>query len=136
MLSNNEQSSNNSSGNGGNPPTFIPNGGPIRLNGVKGYSTRTNNVIYCPPLIRSSNNKEDGPGSAVVYFGGDVQVRSSVVDTSNRCNQRRFWLQDIPENMEDNRDTKGYVKYNLDNTAVILRDSFPKSHIVVIRPAR
>jgi hypothetical protein len=132
MLSNSDQTANNTSGNVVSPP----NGGPIRLNGIKGYTGRTNNVIYCPPLIRTSNNnKVDGPGSAVIYFGGDVQVGS------NFLYKLRFLkpipkLQDIPENMEDNRDTKGYVKYNLDNTAVILRDSFPKSHILVIRPAR
>lgn len=97
--------------------TNVPNGGPIRLNAIRGYSNRTNNIIYCPPLIRSTNNnKDEGPGTAVVYFGGDVQ--------------------DIPEMMEDNRDTKGYVKFNLDNTAVILRESFPRAHIVVVRPAR
>lgn len=95
----------------------VPNGGPIRLNGIKGYSNRTNNIIFCPPLIRSTNNnKDEGPGQAVIYFGGDVQ--------------------DVPEMMEDNRDTKGYVKFNLDNTATILRESFPRAFIIVIRPAR
>lgn len=108
MLSGSESSSANSN---------IPNGGPIRLNGIKGYTTRTNNVIFCPPLIRSTNNnKDDGPGTAVIYFGGDVQ--------------------DVPEMMEDNRDTKSYVKFNLDNTATILRESFPRAYIIVIRPAR
>lgn len=97
-----------------NPP---PNGGPIRLNSVKGYGNRTNNIIYCPPLLRTTNNNnKDDENTALVYFGGDVQ--------------------DIPEVMEDNRDTKGYVKWNLDNTAVILRESFPRSHILIIRPAR
>lgn len=108
MLSNSEQM---------RTQPIIPNGGPIRLNSIKGYSNRANNIIYCPPLVRSPcNNSKDEPGSAVIYFGGDVQ--------------------DIPEMMEDNRDTKGYVKFNLDNTAVILRESFPKSHIIVIRPSR
>lgn len=47
-------------------------GGPIRLNAIKGYPPRTNNVIYCPPLVKSP--KDQVPG-AVVYFGGDVQVK-------------------------------------------------------------
>lgn len=92
----------------------------MRINffqGIKGYSNRTNNIIFCPPLIRSTNNnKDENPGSAVVYFGGDVQ--------------------DVPEMMEDNRDTKGYVKFNLDNTAMILRECFPRSFIIIVRPAR
>uniref|UniRef100_A0A1Q3F5N5 Uncharacterized protein n=1 Tax=Culex tarsalis TaxID=7177 RepID=A0A1Q3F5N5_CULTA len=89
----------------------LPKGGPVRINGVKGYQNRTNHIIYCPPLLRS---KEDC--TAVVYFGGDVQ--------------------DIPEKMETNRDNKNYIKWNLENTALLLRDSFPRSHIVVVRPMR
>ncbi|EDS35322.1 conserved hypothetical protein [Culex quinquefasciatus] len=72
----------------------LPKGGPVRINGVKGYQNRTNHIIYCPPLLRS---KEDC--TAVVYFGGDVQ-------------------------------------WNLENTALLLRDSFPRAHIVVVRPMR
>lgn len=83
----------------------------MRINGVKGYQNRTNHIIYCPPLLRS---KEDC--TAVVYFGGDVQ--------------------DIPEKMETNRDNKNYIKWNLENTALLLRDSFPRAHIVVVRPMR
>lgn len=89
----------------------LPKGGPVRINGVKGYQNRTNHIIYCPPLLRS---KEDC--TAVVYFGGDVQ--------------------DIPEKMETNRDNKNYIKWNLENTALLLRDSFPRAHIVVVRPMR
>ncbi|XP_021702264.1 UPF0565 protein C2orf69 homolog [Aedes aegypti] len=89
----------------------LPKGGPVRINGIKGYQNRTNHIIYCPPLLRS---KDDC--SAVVYFGGDVQ--------------------DIPEKMETNRDNKNYIKWNLENTALLLRDSFPRAHIVVVRPMR
>lgn len=72
MLSNSDQTANNNSTGTVVSP---PNGGPIRLNGIKGYSNRTNNIIYCPPLIKTSNNnKIDGPGAAIIYFGGDVQV--------------------------------------------------------------
>ena len=45
-------------------------------------------------------------------------------------------LQDIPEKMESNRDNKNYIKWNLENTALLLRESFPQSHIVVVRPMR
>lgn len=62
------------------------------------------------------NNNPDDPGHAVIYFGGDVQ--------------------DTPEMMEENRDTKGYIKFNLDNTAMILREAFPRSFIIVVRPVR
>lgn len=95
----------------------VPNtGGPIRLNGIKGYSNRQNNIIFCPPLLCSTNNNQDEPAHAVIYFGGDVQ--------------------DTPEMMEENRDTKGYIKFNLDNTATILREAFPRSFIIVVRPVR
>lgn len=108
-MMNNSESSHSSNSN-------VPNSGPIRLNGIKGYSNRQNNIIFCPPLLRSTNNNQDEPGHAVVYFGGDVQ--------------------DTPEMMEENRDTKGYIKFNLDNTASILREAFPRSFIVVVRPVR
>lgn len=51
-------------------------GGPIRLTAVHGYDGRANDVIYCPPLEKSyvgdSNLLKN---TAVVYFGGDIQVR-------------------------------------------------------------
>ncbi|XP_055535258.1 mitochondrial protein C2orf69 homolog [Wyeomyia smithii] len=93
------------------PGSQLPKGGPVRLNGIKGYQNRTNHIIYCPPLLRSKDEC-----TAVVYFGGDVQ--------------------DIPEKMETNRDNKNYIKWNLENTALLLRDSFPRAHIVVVRPMR
>uniref|UniRef100_A0A182PPW1 Uncharacterized protein n=1 Tax=Anopheles epiroticus TaxID=199890 RepID=A0A182PPW1_9DIPT len=89
-------------------------GTPCRINSVKGYQNRTNSIIYCPPLLRGNSPTEKC--SAIVYFGGDVQ--------------------DIPEKMESNRDNKNYIKWNLENTALLLRESFPQSHIVVVRPMR
>ncbi|XP_037047794.1 UPF0565 protein C2orf69 homolog [Bradysia coprophila] len=85
---------------------------PIRLRAVSGFQNRLNDVVYCPPLIK----QDDEPPTSVVYFGGDVQ--------------------DFSENMETNRDSKSYMKYNLESTALLLRNGFPKSHIIVIRPAR
>lgn len=41
---------------------------PLRLKDVKGFEGRTNDIIYCSP------KKSEQPASAVVYFGGDVQV--------------------------------------------------------------
>jgi hypothetical protein len=114
MISNSESSQ--SSSNSNVPSGIHVGGGPIRLNNIKGYTNRQNNIIYCPPLLRCTNNNQDEPEHAVVYFGGDVQ--------------------DIPEMMEENRDTKGYIKFNLDNTAVLLRETFPRAHIIVIRPVR
>lgn len=45
-------------------------GGPIRLSNVQGYEQRMNDVIYCPPLEKYTDEN-----LAVVYFGGDIQVR-------------------------------------------------------------
>lgn len=48
--------------------------GPFRIFSVAGFQNRTNDIVYCPPIIRQQNqNVEDS--TAVVYFGGDVQVR-------------------------------------------------------------
>ncbi|CAD7083822.1 unnamed protein product [Hermetia illucens] len=86
--------------------------GPFRLCAVTGFQNRTNDIVYCPPLIRGN----DEESTAVVYFGGDVQ--------------------DFPESMETNRDSRGYMKYNLESTAALLRNGFPRFHIIVIRPVR
>ncbi|XP_046806692.1 mitochondrial protein C2orf69 homolog isoform X1 [Lucilia cuprina] len=89
--------------------------GPFRIFSVAGFQNRTNDIVYCPPIIRQQNqNVEDS--TAVVYFGGDVQ--------------------DFPESMETNRDSRGYMKYNLENSAILLREAFPRSHIIVVRPVR
>lgn len=50
-------------------------GGPIRLSAVQGYETRTNDIIYCPPLekVYVKEGKEL-QNHAIVYFGGDIQV--------------------------------------------------------------
>lgn len=88
---------------------------PFRIFAVAGFQNRANDIVYCPPIIRQQNLNED-ESSAVVYFGGDVQ--------------------DFPESMETNRDSRGYMKYNLENSAVLLRDAFPRSHIIIIRPVR
>lgn len=110
MLNNSSDMPGHSSNSNSTQPSVI------RLNNVKGYSNRTNNIIYLPPSQRSTNNNKDEPQDAIVYFGGDVQ--------------------DIPEMMEENRDTKGYVKFNLDHTAMILQEAFPRAHIIVVRPVR
>lgn len=57
--------------------TTTPPRGPIRLYAVKGYNGRSNDICYCPPLIKQKTS-DDKLGkisnSTVVYFGGDVQV--------------------------------------------------------------
>ncbi|XP_067619126.1 mitochondrial protein C2orf69 homolog isoform X2 [Eurosta solidaginis] len=89
--------------------------GPFRIFAVTGFQNRANDIVYCPPIRpTSSENAEDS--TAVVYFGGDVQ--------------------DFPESMETNRDSRGYMKYNLENSAILLREAFPRAHIIVIRPVR
>lgn len=90
----------------GTPPPACP----VRLCGVTGYDGRINDVVYCHPAVRAEQDM------AVVFFGGDVQ--------------------DFPENMENHRDNKNYIKWNLESTAVLLHSYFPDSHIVVVRPSR
>jgi hypothetical protein len=51
------------------PETHEPPPIPVRLCAVAGYDGRVNDIVYCPPSSRSDQNK------AVIYFGGDVQVR-------------------------------------------------------------
>uniref|UniRef100_A0A1I8PM39 Uncharacterized protein n=1 Tax=Stomoxys calcitrans TaxID=35570 RepID=A0A1I8PM39_STOCA len=89
--------------------------GPFRIFAVAGFQNRSNDIVYCPPIIRQQNQNVDD-STAVVYFGGDVQ--------------------DFPESMETNRDSRGYMKYNLENSAILLREAFPRSHIIVVRPVR
>ncbi|CAD6993275.1 UPF0565 protein C2orf69 homolog isoform X2 [Ceratitis capitata] len=89
--------------------------GPFRIFAVTGFQNRANDIVYCPPIRpTASENAEDS--TAVIYFGGDVQ--------------------DFPESMETNRDSRGYMKYNLENSAILLREAFPRAHIIVIRPVR
>lgn len=38
--------------------------------------------------------------------------------------------------MQVHHDSKAYIKYNLENTALMLRKNFPTSHIVVIKAVR
>lgn len=48
--------------------------GPFRIFSVAGFQNRANDIVYCPPIIRQpTQNVEDS--TAVVYFGGDVQVK-------------------------------------------------------------
>ncbi|XP_059609280.1 mitochondrial protein C2orf69 homolog isoform X2 [Phlebotomus argentipes] len=103
---------------GSNPGRFGGSAaGPVRLTGVSGFEGRVNDVIYCPPLQKPGEGDSEEPeNTAVVYFGGDIQ--------------------DFPENMQIHRDSKAYIKYNLENTALMLRNNFPKSHIVIIKAVR
>jgi len=38
--------------------------------------------------------------------------------------------------MERHPDSRKYVKWNLENTATILSEQFPRSHVFIVRPAR
>lgn len=58
------------------------NGGPIRFSSVNGYDGRTNDILYSPPKLKPGGNDEQ---TAVVYFGGDVQVMSVLLI------ERNFW---------------------------------------------
>lgn len=46
--------------------------GPFRISAVVGYESRANDIVYCPPIKPIIENEEES--TAVVYFGGDVQV--------------------------------------------------------------
>lgn len=57
-------------------PSSTTSAGPFRIFSVAGFQNRTNDIVYCPPIIRqqqSTQNVEED-STAVVYFGGDVQV--------------------------------------------------------------
>ncbi|KAH8383496.1 hypothetical protein KR009_008917 [Drosophila setifemur] len=90
--------------------------GPFRIFSVAGFQNRANDIVYCPPIVRQQTQHVPEDSTAIIYFGGDVQ--------------------DFPESMETNRDSRGYMKYNLENSAILLREAFPRSHIIVIRPVR
>ncbi|KAF3426301.1 hypothetical protein E2986_08495 [Frieseomelitta varia] len=75
---------------------------------VPGITGRYNDIIYSRPVLSSNHD-------VLVYFGGDIQ--------------------DIQENME-HTDSKQYVEWSLENTAKMLTISFPKKHILLIRPSR
>ncbi|XP_043651329.1 UPF0565 protein C2orf69 homolog isoform X1 [Drosophila teissieri] len=90
--------------------------GPFRIFSVAGFQNRANDIVYCPPIVRQHSVHVPEDSTAIIYFGGDVQ--------------------DFPESMETNRDSRGYMKYNLENSAILLREAFPRSHIIVIRPVR
>ena len=51
---------------------------PFRIFAVGGFQNRTNDIVYCPPIIRQQNHTED-ESTAVVYFGGDVQVIFKII---------------------------------------------------------
>ncbi|XP_037713408.1 UPF0565 protein C2orf69 homolog isoform X3 [Drosophila subpulchrella] len=90
--------------------------GPFRIFSVTGFQNRANDIVYCPPIVRQHSVHVPEDSTAIIYFGGDVQ--------------------DFPESMETNRDSRGYMKYNLENSAILLREAFPRAHIIVIRPVR
>ncbi|XP_048524459.1 mitochondrial protein C2orf69 homolog isoform X2 [Dendroctonus ponderosae] len=83
---------------------------PLRLEQVAGFKERTNDVVYCKPLVDSSSTK------VVIFFPGDVQ--------------------DYIENMEANHDVEIYKKWNLESCASDLQNKFSECHILVIRPCK
>lgn len=119
-------------------------GGPLRFCAVNGFDGRTNDMLYSPPIEKPDSNEES---SAVVYFGGDVQVWYIILNLFHAINNNLYinvfmknflfiYFKDFPENMETNFESKAYLRYNLESTALNLRRGFPKSHIIVIRPSR
>lgn len=83
---------------------------PVRFAAVAGHDGRANDVIYC------ARRDEHPLRRRIVFFGGDTQ--------------------DYPEAMQAHRDNRRFVKWNLLNTAVILRDRFPDADVFVVRPKR
>ncbi|TGZ51704.1 mitochondrial protein C2orf69 homolog [Temnothorax longispinosus] len=77
---------------------------------IPGVPGRCNDVIYTRSKLQPISR------DLLIFFGGDVQ--------------------DIQENMEKHSDGKKYVKWSLENTATILSEQFPRSHIFVVRPSR
>lgn len=82
---------------------------PLRLRRVAGFEGRMNDTLFQPAANLPTQQ-------TLVFFGGDVQ--------------------DYPEIMQAHRDNRNYVKWNLENTARMLGNTFPNRHILVVRPSR
>ncbi|XP_077979209.1 mitochondrial protein C2orf69 homolog [Glandiceps talaboti] len=80
-----------------------------RLPRIEGSVWKRNEMIFC-------TESKSGRNQHVIFFPGDVQ--------------------DFPELMESNRDNRKWRKWNLEYTANILRQRFPKSYVWVIKSSR
>ncbi|CAF0859139.1 unnamed protein product [Didymodactylos carnosus] len=79
------------------------------LERVNGYENKHNNLVFFPSL-----NKNDFIKHSVIYFGGDIQ--------------------DFPENMNSNSESRKYKQWNLVSTGELLQKRYPNSSIILIRP--
>lgn len=118
--------------------------------GTSSSSNFSDSQPHVPHLsAQSTPAKSDGESRAdeklkvMLFFGGDIQVnyfsnlyiRNLVALALHRI---LFLLtfQDLPEMMEQHRDHRNYVQFNLEATAVQLQKQFPSHHIAVVRPSR
>ena len=80
----------------------------------------SNDVVFLKPSNLSINGSHKDAcakeNKILVYFGGDVQ------DLSNK--------------MQIHRDNKKYIKWSLEETAILLSRAYPSHSIMVIRPNR
>ncbi|KAK9738203.1 C2orf69 [Popillia japonica] len=70
-----------------------------------------------------------------------IRVNDINHDISSRVQQRNYQIShaltyDFSENMQSHRDSKNYLKWNLEDTARLIQGNFLDSHLIVIRPAR
>ncbi|CAL8071932.1 unnamed protein product [Orchesella dallaii] len=134
---NNDTTTSNASGGDEKNPVTANNLGdlvaaavaPKRYLQVEGFDGRRNDIVYCRPLTTlheasnaesdtdaQSSGLEEDKQKVMLFFGGDIQ--------------------DFPEMMEQHRDHRNYVAFNLEATAVMLQKQFPDHHVAVVRPSR
>ncbi|XKL61679.1 hypothetical protein PGB90_001512 [Kerria lacca] len=77
---------------------------------IRGYDERYDEVLF---VLKQKNSEED---NVTVYFGGDMQ--------------------DFAENMNSNSESKKYIKWSLENIAILLHHKFQQSHVLIVRPSR
>lgn len=86
------------------------------LRNVPGRSPEhSNDILYLAPDT-CDVHKEAKDNRAVVYFGGDVQ--------------------NLSNEMSVHRDNKHYIKWSLEETALLLRKAYPLHTIMIVKPRR
>ena len=86
------------------------------LRNVQGRSPEhSNDILYMSPDACDSI-KEAEDNRAVVYFGGDVQ--------------------NLSNEMSVHRDNKKYIKWSLEETALLLGKAYPHHTIIIVKPRR
>lgn len=85
---------------------------------VRGFGNRHNDVFYCPPnddVPHENECADQVRENIVIYFGGDVQ--------------------NVEKRMMEHRDNHRFSEWSLEKSAALLQTAFPRSEVLVVRPA-